>query len=127
MHPAAGYATIRRHRLRPTLPEMSGALTGTAIDQQAQRRVGNWLSRNLGPDLRMVRLVAERTAPPSIAVMICQTLRSTSESGEQAGYDGAKRKKGAKLHLAVDTLRHLLALQVTSVRTSIRPMSTTLY
>jgi len=35
------------------------------------------------------------------------------ESGARAGYDGAKRKKGSKLHLAVDTLGHWLALHVT--------------
>ena len=40
-------------------------------------------------------------------------LRSTPESGSRAGYDGAKRKKGSKLHMAVDTLGHLLALHVT--------------
>ena len=40
-------------------------------------------------------------------------LRSTPESGERAGYDGAKRKQGSKLHVAVDTLGHLLALHVT--------------
>jgi len=31
----------------------------------------------------------------------------------RGGYDGAKRKKGSKLHLAVDTLGNLLALHVT--------------
>jgi hypothetical protein len=36
------------------------------------------------------------------------------QSGGRAGYDGHKRKKGAKLHAAVDTLGHLLALHVTS-------------
>ena len=30
----------------------------------------------------------------------------------QAGYDGYKRKKGSKVHLAVDTLGQLLALRV---------------
>ena len=30
-----------------------------------------------------------------------------------AGYDGAKRRKGSKVHIAVDTLGHLLALTVT--------------
>jgi transposase len=35
------------------------------------------------------------------------------ESGPRAGYDGAKRKRGSKLHMAVDTLGHLLALHVT--------------
>src|SRR5262249_39614291 len=34
------------------------------------------------------------------------------ESGARAGYDGHKRKKGSKLHAAVDTLGHLLALHV---------------
>jgi transposase len=29
------------------------------------------------------------------------------------GYDGAQRKKGSKVHIAVDTLGHLLALHVT--------------
>jgi transposase len=50
----------------------------------------------------------------STAVVIdSRTLRSTPESGARAAYDGAKRKKGSKLHLAVDTLGHLLALHVT--------------
>ena len=31
----------------------------------------------------------------------------------RAGYDGAKRKKGTKVHVAVDTLGHLLALHLT--------------
>ena len=42
-----------------------------------------------------------------------RTLCSTPESGGRAGYDGAKRKKGSKVHVAVDTLGHLLALHVT--------------
>jgi hypothetical protein len=29
-----------------------------------------------------------------------------------AGYDGAKRRKGSKIHIAVDTLDHLLGLLV---------------
>ena len=31
----------------------------------------------------------------------------------RAGFDGAKRKNGSKVHMAVDTLGHLLALHVT--------------
>ena len=45
--------------------------------------------------------------------MDSRTLQSSPESGGRAGYDGAKRRKGAKVHLAVDTLGHLLALLVT--------------
>jgi hypothetical protein len=42
-----------------------------------------------------------------------RTLQSTPESGVRVGWDGAKRRKGTKIHLAVDTLDHLLALHVT--------------
>ena len=60
-----------------------------------------------------MRLAAGKDAQPSAAIIDSRTLRSTPESGERAAYDGAKRKKGSKLHLAVDTLGHLLALHVT--------------
>ena len=50
---------------------------------------------------------------PSAAIIHSRTLRSTPESGPPAGYDGAKRKRGSKLHRAVDTPGHLLALHVT--------------
>jgi transposase len=40
--------------------------------------------------------------------------RATPESGARAGSDGHKRRKGSKVHLAVDTLGHLLALKVTA-------------
>lgn len=56
---------------------------------------------------------AGRPAEPSAAIIDSRTLRSTPESGERAGYDGGKRKKGSKLHMAIDTLGHLLALHVT--------------
>ena len=46
-------------------------------------------------------------------ILDSRTLQSTPESGGRAGYDGAKRRKGAKVHAAVDTLGHLLALHVT--------------
>ncbi len=46
-------------------------------------------------------------------ILDSRTLQSTPESGARAGYDGAKRKKGSKVHLAVDTLGQLLALHFT--------------
>lgn len=58
-------------------------------------------------------LAAGRAAEPSAAIIDSRTLRSTPESGERAGYVGSKRKKGSKLHMAVDTLGHLLARHVT--------------
>jgi len=41
-----------------------------------------------------------------------RTLQSSPESGGRAEYDGAKRRKGSKTHIAVDTLGNLLALLV---------------
>ena len=64
-------------------------------------------------DLRtLLRLAQGRAPDPTAAVLDSRTLRSTPESGHRAGYDGAKRKRGSKLHVAVDTLGHLLALRV---------------
>src|SRR5207302_850952 len=54
-----------------------------------------------------------RTAQPSAVILDARTLQSTPESGSRAGYDGHKRKKGSKTHMAVDTLGHLLAMVVT--------------
>ena len=85
-----------------------------AVYQQAQRWLKAGCFEHLVQDLRaMLRLAAGREAQPSAAVLDSRTLRSTPESGARAGYDGAKRKKGSKLHMAVDTLGHLLALHVT--------------
>ena len=58
-------------------------------------------------------MAAGRPPEPTAAIIDSRTLRSTPESGPRAGYDGAKRKRGSKLHMAVDTLGHLLALHVT--------------
>ena len=60
-----------------------------------------------------MRLTERRAPEPTAAVFDSRTLRSTPESGARGGYDGAKRKKGSKVHAAVDTLGHLLALLVT--------------
>ena len=68
----------------------------------------------LPDDLRQVlRLNEARPADPSAVIFDSRTLPSTPESGHRAGYDGAKRRKGSKVHVAVDTLGHLLAAVVT--------------
>ena len=53
------------------------------------------------------------TPKPSAAILDSETLRSPPESSERAVYDGGKRKKSPKVHLAVDTLGHLQTLHVT--------------
>ena len=92
-----------------------------AVYQQAQRWLAAGCFETLAHDLRAVlRLAAGRTEEPSAVIIDSRTLRSTPESGSRAGYDGAKRKRGSKLHLAVDTLGHLLALHVTPANTDDR-------
>ena len=84
-----------------------------AVYQKSQRWLAAGCFEALADDLRAVLgLAAGRAAEPRAAILDSRTLRSTPESGERAGYDGAKRKCGSKLHLAVDTLGHLLALHV---------------
>jgi transposase len=65
-------------------------------------------------DLRMlIREINDRTPQPRAAILDSRTVQSTPESGERAGYDGHKRRKGSKVHIAVDTLGQLLAVLVT--------------
>jgi transposase len=85
-----------------------------AVHQQAHRWLAAGCFETLAQDLRAVlRLAAGRREEPTAAIIDSRTLRSTPESGTRAGYDGAKRKRGSKVHMAVDTLGHLLALHVT--------------
>jgi transposase len=85
-----------------------------AVYQQSQRWLAAGCFEMLALDLRaLLRLAAGRSEEPTAAIIDSRTLRSTPESGTRAGYDGAKRKRGSKVHMAVDTLGHLLALHVT--------------
>jgi transposase len=85
-----------------------------AVYQQTRRWMAAGVFKAMVHDLRvLLRLASGRTPDPSAAILDSRTLRSSPESGHRAGYDGAKRKKGSKVHAAVDTLGHLLALHVT--------------
>src|ERR1700712_364901 len=85
-----------------------------AVYQQAQRWLAAGCFESLAQDLRaLLRLASGRSEEPTAAIIDSRTLRSTPESGTRAGYDRAKRKRGSKVHMAVDTLGHLLALLVT--------------
>ena len=71
------------------------------VQQQAQRWSAGGCFEAMGHDLREVlRLVAEKAAAPAVVILDGRTL----QSGRRAGYDGYKRKRGSKVHLAVDTL-----------------------
>ena len=85
-----------------------------AVYQQTHRWLRAGVFEAIVHDLRvLLRLADGRTAQPSATILDSRTLQSTPESGHRAGYDGAKRRRGSKVHMAVDTLGHLLALHVT--------------
>jgi hypothetical protein len=82
------------------------------VSQHTQR----WLAADcfaaLVDDLRLLLREAQgRNRQPSAAIFESRTLQSTPESGGRASYDGAKRRKGSKVHAAVTTLAglHLVA------------------
>jgi transposase len=85
------------------------------VYQQTQRWIRAGCFEIMVEDLRsLLREFADRKPQPSAMVLDSRTLQSTPESGARAGYDGAKRRKGSKVHAAVDTLGHLLALHVSA-------------
>ena len=85
-----------------------------AVYQQSQRWLKAGVFEAMVHDLREVlRIAAGRSNKPSAVIFDSRTLQSTPESGGRAAYDGAKRRKGSKTHIAVDTLGNLLALLVT--------------
>jgi transposase len=85
-----------------------------AVYQQTRRWLSAGVFEEIVHDLRLLlRLSEGRASDPKAAILDSRTLRSTPESGSRGGYDGHKHKKGSKVHAAVDTLGHLLALFVT--------------
>jgi transposase len=85
-----------------------------AVHQQGRRWIKAGCFEAMAHDLRkLLRLFSQKETQPSAVILDGRTLQSTPESGSRAGYDGYKRKKGSKVHMAVDTLGHLLALKVT--------------
>jgi len=85
-----------------------------AVHQQTQRWITAGCFEAMVHDLRALLRVAQgRAADPTAVILDGRTLRSTPESRHRAGYDGHKRTNGSKVHAAVDTLGHLLAVRVT--------------
>jgi transposase len=85
------------------------------VYQQMRRWIDARSFQTIVEDLRMLlREYAGRKPQPTAVILDSRTLPSPPESGARAGYDGAKRRKGSKVHAGVDTLGHLLALHVTA-------------
>src|ERR1035437_1012783 len=92
-----------------------------AVYQQVRRWLAAGVFEDMMHDVRVIMRVAAGRAPePSAAIFDSRTLQSTPESGARAGYDGAKRRKGSKLHALVDTLGNLLAVPASPATTQDR-------
>ena len=77
------------------------------VHQQAMRRLAAGVFEAMVHDLRVLRRAfAGRRKRPAAAILDSRTRQSTPESGHRAGDDGARRRKGSKLHPAVDTPGH---------------------
>jgi transposase len=84
------------------------------VYQQSRRWLAAGCFEAIVHDLRAILRFATGKAPePTAAIFDGRTMQSTVESGGRAGYDGYKRRKGSKVHIAVDTMGNLLALHVT--------------
>ncbi|SMB92492.1 hypothetical protein SAMN00790413_01593 [Deinococcus hopiensis KR-140] len=84
------------HRLRSYDLRPNGGLRRTAFE-------------NAVHDLRLLSRVQQQLqGEPSAIIIGSRTRQSTPESGSRAGADGAKKRKGTKVHLVVDTLLHLV-------------------
>lgn len=84
------------------------------VYQQSRRWIKAGCFEAMAHDLRTIlRMAMERKGDPSAVILDSRTIQSTPESGGRAGFDGHKKRKGSKVHVAVDTLGHLLAVVVT--------------
>ncbi len=83
------------------------------VYQQTQRWIRAAVFEAIVHDLRaLIRLGEGKTEQPTAVIVDSRTLGGSVENGDRGGYDGHKKKKGSKLHLAVDTLGEFLALVV---------------
>jgi transposase len=86
----------------------------STVYQQTRRWLNAGVFEAIVHDLRrLLREIDERAPEPRAAIFDGRILQSSPESGARSGYNGHKRRKGSKVHMAVDTLGHLLALLVT--------------
>ena len=97
-----------RHMIRAGCPWRmipNGLPPWHTVYDQARRWIKAGCFEALAHDLRiLLRLFAGKAGQPTAVILDGRTMQSTPESRGRGGCDGYKRRKGSKVHIAVDTL-----------------------
>ena len=73
-------------------------------------------------DVKLRTTKQHRKAEPSLVIVDSQSVKTTAGTSEQTGYDGGKKVKGRKRHIAVDTQGNVVAAGITAANVHDKPV-----